>query len=186
MAKSKFQKKKEREREVRKKILARRANKNAQEKENAKFDAEEKSVRHRQHPIRNEELYAAKRMRDLEIRMQLEHNMELLKGLQAEYEEELKKREAYLNELKEQAEACEACVPPEDELNEDGTLKDKPSLVEKATDHLGSIFETSCAGFAPAPTETVNSQRSAAAQILAEKRQEKQDFQQHLRDMEKK
>lgn len=127
MAKSKFQKKKEREREVRKKKLARHAGVTAHKKENSKFDAEEKAVRPRQHPIRNEELYAARRMRDLEIKMKLEENMRLLEGLQKEYEEELKKREEYVKTLNDQGvEVSDLESIPEI----------VPNLAEKATEYL--------------------------------------------------
>lgn len=127
MAKSKFQKKKDRERENRKKLLARRANENAKRKENAKFDDEEKAVRPRQRPILNEELYAARRMRDLEIKMKLESNMKLLEGLQKEYEEELKKREEYVKTLEEQGVDVSDLEPIPEVV---------PNLVEKATEYL--------------------------------------------------
>lgn len=132
MTKSKFQKKKDREREVRKKILSRRERKHAQEKENAKFDAEEKAVAPKQRPIRNDEFRAAQRMRDMEIRMQLEHNLELLKGLQAEYEEELKKREEYVKSLKEKG---------VDVSDLEETTEEVPNLIEKATELLGKKAE---------------------------------------------
>ena len=162
MAKSKFQKKKDREREVRKKILNRRERKHAIEKEKAAMDAEEKAVRHKERPIRNEEFYAARKIRDQEIRMKLEDNLKLLEGLQKEYEAELEKRKEYVEKLQQAGHkcddtTCEACekgepyvdieVPPEELLREDGTLispeelPDKPNLTEKASTHLNEIYE---------------------------------------------
>ena len=130
MAKSKFQKKKDREKEVRKKILSKRAAKNAKEKENAKLDSEEKAVRPKQKPILNVEFYAAKQAREMEIRLQLEHNMKLLEGLKQEYQEELKKREEYIATLKDQSEK-ENVDTLDVEANCQGV-----DLVEKATQHL--------------------------------------------------
>lgn len=171
MTKTKFQKKKEREREVRKKILYRREAKHVQERENAKMDAEEKAVRHKQRPIINEEFRAVQRMRDMEIRMQLERNVELLKGLQAEYEEELKKRETYINELKQQSEQSEL-------------------IEEISSPEVASIFENACAGFAPAPSETLvekatkHLEETVAPKL--DKKNAKEEFQKFLQESKKK
>jgi len=141
MAKSKFQKKKEREREVKKKILSRREHKHAAERERARLDAEEKAVRHRQKPIKNEEFYAAKKLRDQEIRLQLEANLKLLQGLQAEYEEELKKRDEYVQQLGQevQVDAC-GCGDSHCHAHAED-LADKPNLAEKAASRLNDIYE---------------------------------------------
>ncbi len=179
MTKSKFQKKKDREREVRKKILARREAHHRQEKENAKIDAEEKAVRPKQRPITNAEFYQAQKLRDMEIRMQLEHNMKLLEGLQKEYEEELKKREEYIKQLKEKC-----------EQNEQSELGEKlaEGLPEKNPE-VESIFEDCEAGFAPAPSETLQeraARRLAEKAETEEKARPKREFQKHLRNLEKK
>jgi hypothetical protein len=117
MPKSKFQKKKDRERRVKKQLLGRRERLRAEAKEKRECDREERNVRPRQDPIRNEEFRTAQRLRDIEIKMQLEHNMKILQALQEEYEVELKKRKEYITAV-------------------EGLQDDQPSLIDIAKKQL--------------------------------------------------
>lgn len=81
-----FQKMKDREKNKYKKILKIReatrktlAEKRKQELESMVFSAKQK-------PISNEELYKAQAMRELEIRLQLEHNKKILQALEEQYD----------------------------------------------------------------------------------------------------
>src|SRR5262249_5377917 len=89
-AQKKFQKKKDRERQSREKILARRQAIREKSSENHRINSEEHQTRTRNKPITNKEFYAARKLRDQEIKLQLEHNMQVLKALEEEYEAELK------------------------------------------------------------------------------------------------
>lgn len=132
--KKKFQKKKDRERAVRKKLLAERERRNkpeehVEEKPDCIFETaaagfapapEEKKKtwkpkepkRRKGITIRNDELRQAQEAHRIQVQMQLEHNMQILKALEEEYKEELKKRQDYMEDVK------------------------QSSLVEKATEHL--------------------------------------------------
>lgn len=80
MKKSKFQKKKQREKEVRKKIL------NQHEVERKKISAVRKIIRKERKkiaPITRENFEKAKKLQALQIDLQLEHNMKILEALQA-------------------------------------------------------------------------------------------------------
>ena len=99
MTKSKFQKKKDREKRVRQQVLQRRERIRAEARERKKLDEEERAVRPKQQPITNEEYRKAQWLHDMEIKMQLEHNMDILKALEEEYDAEIKKRQDYMEHI---------------------------------------------------------------------------------------
>lgn len=97
---NKFDKKKQREKEVRKKILLRREKIREKAKEIDLQRKEEKETQSKKRPIKNAEFYHHKKVRDIEIRWQLEHNMKILEALNEDYEKELKERKEYAEEIK--------------------------------------------------------------------------------------
>jgi len=141
--KKKFQKKKDRERAVRKKLLSDRERRNNPE-EATSTEMEESSIfekgragfaptkeetksskwkppvpkKRKGFTIRNDEMRAAQEAHRLAVQMQLEHNMQILKALEEEYQEELKKRQDYVEGMK------------------------TSSLVEKATDYIERNAQT--------------------------------------------
>lgn len=84
----KFQKKKDRERQVRKKILERREKYRAQTKEQEAVDRESAAKDPKRKPICSAQERRQKELRDAEIRRQLQHNIEVLKALEAQYDKE--------------------------------------------------------------------------------------------------
>jgi len=79
-AQKKFAKKKEREREVRKKVLARRESIRKEAKEQRIKDVLEEKYRDKPKPFISKE-----KADQVEIRKSLEHNLEILKALEEEY-----------------------------------------------------------------------------------------------------
>jgi hypothetical protein len=144
------QKKKDRERAVRKKILARREKIRAEAKERRKLDLEEHESRTRLRPINKEEWAMAQKLHELQVKMQLEHNMEILKGLEQEYMAELKKRNEYLEQLRregqsEKLQELEEGLPTESTQDE-ASIEDAPSLTEQAQARMKAILEKHRAG----------------------------------------
>ncbi len=86
-------KKKERDKKAHKKVLLRREQKQKKEKEINTWNQKERNLQSKQVPIKNDDLYKARQLKDLEIKMQLQHNMKILKAL----EEESLKEENKLN-----------------------------------------------------------------------------------------
>jgi hypothetical protein len=88
-AEKKFAKKKERERDVKKKLLDRRQQIRQTAKENSGWDKEERQNRPRIRPILKEE----HNDRQQEVRMAMEHNLEILNALEQEYLSQLSEEE---------------------------------------------------------------------------------------------
>jgi anthranilate phosphoribosyltransferase len=80
----KFQKKKDRERQVKKKILEKRMSLRAKEKEKRQILLGEQMLNPKRKPINRAEFLTAKAIKEEEIKKQLLHNMEVLKALEAE------------------------------------------------------------------------------------------------------
>lgn len=70
---------------MRKQLLLQREAKQSRDREQAKLDAEERLLRKKSRPIRNEEFREAQKLHEEAVRMRLEENMRLLEGLEAEY-----------------------------------------------------------------------------------------------------
>ncbi len=81
----KQQKKKDREKQVKKKLLIRRTKIRQESKERRLLDNEEKATRHKLQPISAVDVRKAQRLRDMEIMSQIEHNQEILKQLEDDY-----------------------------------------------------------------------------------------------------
>lgn len=145
MNQRKLHKKKERKKKVRQKVLARRSRMRYEAKEHRQVEQESRKARSRKRPIRAEEYRLAQKLRDLEIRIQLEQNAEILKGLEQEYQAELRaQQESYMSGASDTDESNVSKEPAQS------------SLVEKATEHLNkkveSIFEEGHIGFGPEST----------------------------------
>ncbi len=84
----KNEKKKQRAKEVKVKIMARREAYRNMVKENHKFDKEERITSQKILPIRNEDVRRARIIAEAEIKNNLQANMELLETLQDEYAKE--------------------------------------------------------------------------------------------------
>lgn len=79
----KFQKKNDREKQVHKKVLARRERLRTIAREARKFDKESAECSPKQEPYRKPS------KKDAELLKQMQHNLELLKGLEEEYQKSL-------------------------------------------------------------------------------------------------
>jgi hypothetical protein len=102
MDRKKIQKKKDRERESRKKVLKRRERMRSQVSEKYKMDLMERDTRTRKPPIVKEEYEKAVKLKAEEIKLQLHHNMQILQALNDEYEAELAKKQEMLTQLEAQ------------------------------------------------------------------------------------
>lgn len=112
-AKLKEKKKKARERDSKAKVLRRRAESRQKSKKERETSRLERKTRDRIKPIVNPKTKTA---RDIEIKSQLEHNIEILKALEEQYLEEQKHK----SELNEQLESQGAA-----------TLKEKMDMMEQ-------------------------------------------------------
>lgn len=91
----KSQKKKDRQKEVQKKMLLRRHQQTQEAKERRQLDKEDRATRSKGVPILNSEFKKEKALHNMEIMMQIEKNLEILK----QYEEEMAKNKADSCEL---------------------------------------------------------------------------------------
>jgi hypothetical protein len=92
----KLQKKKERERQVRKDLLLRRETARKQRKEDDFQRRMDIAMRPRQEPIRNNPALVPDREKPMtkeEVKKRLEHNLKILKALEEEYDRELSERQ---------------------------------------------------------------------------------------------